>query len=141
MNQFSFFPLMPALVITGFYAAVLALLTLVLALRVVWLRRRHGVGLGSGGHEDLHRAIRAHGNATEYIPLGLILLTLDALAGSPVLAVEIAGALLFLGRLAHAFGLSHSSGASPGRFVGTLSTWLSYLLMTGLLLVAVYTRG
>jgi uncharacterized membrane protein YecN with MAPEG domain len=139
--SFNLLPLLPDLRVDCFYAAVLALLTLVLAFRVAWLRRRYGVGMGSAGHEDLARAVRVHGNATEYIPLGILLLTLDALAGSPVLGVEIAGALLCFGRLTHAYGLSQSSGASPGRFAGTVSTWLSYLVMTGLLLTAVYTRG
>ncbi len=134
-------PLLPGLVVAGFYAAVLALLTLVLAMRVTWLRRRYRVSLGSGGHEDLVRAIRAHGNATEYIPLGLLLLTINALAGSPPLALELAGALLFLGRFAHAYGLSQSSTRSLGRFWGTAGTWASYLVMAGMLLVAVYTRG
>jgi uncharacterized membrane protein YecN with MAPEG domain len=141
VRGFSLFPLLPDLAVVGFYASALALLTLVLAFRVTWLRLRHGIGLGDGGREDLARAIRVHGNAVEYVPLGLVLLTLDALGGSPLVAVEIAGALLFLGRLAHAYGLSQSRGRSPGRFVGTLSTWLSYVLMVGLLLTAVYTRG
>lgn len=140
MTDFSFLPLVPGLAVTGLYAVALTLLTLALAVRVTWLRRHHRVGLGSGGHEDLARAIRAHGNATEYIPLGLLLLALDALAGTPLAWVEVAGALLFLGRLSHAWGLSHGSGASLGRFAGTLGTWLSYLLMAGLLLVALYTR-
>jgi uncharacterized membrane protein YecN with MAPEG domain len=34
-----------------------------------------------------------------------------------------------LGRAAHAWGLSHSSGTSKGRFLGTLFTWLLMLAM------------
>ena len=39
------------------------------------------------------------------------------------------GATLFVSRMAHAWGLSHSSGVSRGRFVGTLFTWLLMLAM------------
>lgn len=138
MADFSLLPLLPGLIVTAFYAAILTLLTLALAFRVSWLRWRHGVGLGDAGRADLARAIRAHGNATEYIPLGILLLALDSVAGIPLLWIEIAGGLLFFGRLSHAYGISISSGRSVGRFTGTLATWLSLLMMTIALFGAIY---
>ncbi|HBA42281.1 MAG TPA: hypothetical protein DCZ07_04830, partial [Alphaproteobacteria bacterium] len=37
-----------------------------------------------------------------------------------------------VGRLAHAIGLSGSSGRSLGRFIGTILTWLVMLVAGGL---------
>ena len=44
------------------------ILLLVLSLLVVRQRRRHKVALGDGGVPELAQAIRAFGNATEYVP-------------------------------------------------------------------------
>jgi uncharacterized membrane protein YecN with MAPEG domain len=47
------------------------LLLLTLSLLVVRLRQKHKVALGDEGIPELARAIRAFGNASEYIPVGL----------------------------------------------------------------------
>jgi uncharacterized protein len=112
--------------ITLFYAGLLALVLLALSMRVVVLRRRHGVGVGSGDHQDLGLAVRAQANFCEYVPLGLLLLFLLEAAGtlSPALLHGL-GVMLLAGRLLHGFfGLNRSAGTSKGRFVGTLLTWL-----------------
>ncbi|GAB4168599.1 MAG: MAPEG family protein [Wenzhouxiangellaceae bacterium] len=117
------------------YAGALALLLLVLSIRVVWLRRKHQVGLGDGGVRELGRAIRAHANFCEYVPIALILLVLLALAGDPDrwLINLLAGGLL-IGRILHAYGLSRSAGTSPARLLGTSLTWL-VLLVAGALAI------
>jgi uncharacterized membrane protein YecN with MAPEG domain len=91
--------------ITSLYAAPLALLIVWLSLRVIRLRRSNKVRLGDGGVSDLQVAIRAHGNATEYIPLSLILLALLEFGGANALAVHAGGMALVAGRLIHARGL------------------------------------
>jgi uncharacterized membrane protein YecN with MAPEG domain len=68
--------------ISSFYAALLALLIVWLSLRVIKLRRTKKVRLGDGGEPELQTAIRAQGNATEYIPISLILLALLELNGA-----------------------------------------------------------
>lgn len=112
--------------ITMFYAGLLALVFLALALRVVRLRRSLQVGLGSGGHEVLDRAVRAHANFAEYVPLVLLLLALvEAGTAAPVWLVHLLGLVLLVGRLIHGFlGLNRRSGYSAGRFWGTFLTWL-----------------
>ena len=121
--------------ILALYAGLLALLLLALSMKVVMLRRRFRIGLGSGNNPELERAIRAHANFVEYVPLTLLLLLLLELSGSmPGAALHGLGAGLLIGRVLHAVGLWGSAGTSPGRFVGTLLTWL-VLLIAGIALV------
>ena len=56
--------------ITGLYAALLTLLILGLAVRVMLIRRRTRIGLGDGGDRSVACAIRAHGNAVEHVGAG-----------------------------------------------------------------------
>lgn len=107
------------------------LLILVLSMLVVRQRQKHKVDLGDGGVAELARAIRALGNATEYIPAGLVGLIVLAMTGTAASAVlvHVAGFLLFAGRVVHAVGLSNSGGASFARTIGMLATWVAYIFM------------
>lgn len=118
----------PAAHAAALWAGLNLILLLVLSVRVVRLRRRHGVALGHGEFADLHHAIRAFANAAEYVPAALVALAVLALAGAPALLVHATGLVLTAGRTAHAVGLSRSGGASLPRAVGTAATWLAYLL-------------
>ncbi len=91
--------------VSAIYAGLLALLIVWLSLQVIKLRRAKKVILGDGGETDLQYAIRAQGNATEYIPISLILLILLELSGAHVLLVHGGGIALVIGRLLHARGL------------------------------------
>ncbi len=108
--------------VTGLYAALLGLLIIVLLLRIVAKRWKFRVGVGDGGEKSLLLAIRAHGNATETIPIALILLAALELNQGSAMSLHIFGASLLLARLLHAFGLSRSGKTSPGRFLGTVLT-------------------
>lgn len=114
--------------ITALYGGLLGLLFLVLCWQVVVHRRKGKVGLGTGGNPDLERAIRVHGNFAEYVPLFLVLLLLAELGGAAAWLLHVLGGAFVLGRLAHAWGLSKSGGVSPGRFYGTLVTWIAILV-------------
>ncbi len=107
------------------------LLMLILSLLVVRQRQKHKIDLGDGGIPELAQAIRALGNAAEYIPAGLVGLVVLAMTGTPAAAVlvHVAGFLLFAGRVSHAVGLSNSGGASFARTIGMLATWVSYIFM------------
>lgn len=120
--------------ITGIYAALAALLVLVLAARVSAARRAAGVGIGDGGHKGLERRIRVHANALENLPLALLLLLLLELNQTQPAWLHVFGIVLIVGRVAHAFGLSRSSGVSLGRALGTALTWGLILVMALLLL-------
>jgi uncharacterized membrane protein YecN with MAPEG domain len=110
------------------------ILLLVLSVRVVRERRRQGVALGDAEIPELARAVRAFGNAAEYIPAGLVGLAILAFAGAPPALVHLAGLILFAGRLAHALGLSRSGGPSRARSFGATLTWVAYLLIAVALL-------
>jgi hypothetical protein len=111
------------------------LILLTLSLLVVRQRQRHKIQFGDGGEPELARAIRAFGNAAEYIPAGMVALAALALAGAHPLAVHTAGLLLFVGRLAHGIGLSRSTGASFLRSAGMVLTWVAYILAGVALLI------
>lgn len=120
--------------ISGIYAALGALLVIVLAFRVIRLRISSRTGIGDGGNHDLIKRIRAHANAVEYLPLGLILLFLVEWNQTQPLLVHGFGIALILGRILHALGLSRSSGTSPSRLIGMSLTLLTILAMAVLLL-------
>lgn len=93
-----------------------------LALRVIRLRWHHQTGIGHGDHPDLERAIRAHANAIEYIPLALLLFLMVALTYASTKEIEWLGAIFLAARFLHAWGLSRHAGASPSRMLGTILT-------------------
>lgn len=60
--------------VSALYAVLGALLLVKFSFDVVRLRTQYHVGYGDGGFSELQVAIRVHGNAVEYVPIGLILL-------------------------------------------------------------------
>jgi len=94
------------LLVTSIIASVLAIVFVRLSLAVIGLRRKNKVGLGSGGYDDLERAIRAQGNFAEYVPFGILLLACLELNGAPWWLVAIPGITLIAGRLIHAKGIN-----------------------------------
>lgn len=118
-----------AVPITAVYASLLAILYVVLSFRVAQRRIRFQVGLGTGQSTELERAVRIHGNFAEYVPIALLLLAFLETGGGPAWAVHVAGAGLLVARGLHALGLTQSSGRSPGRFSGVVTTWLIILAL------------
>jgi len=119
------------------YAGINILLLLLLAYLVSRARRTHKVALGDGGNKLVLRAMRAHANAAEYIPSGLVGLLILALLdpAAPVWLLHAAGISLTLGRISHAVGLSTGT-LNIGRLAGTALTWIAYLLIGGGLIYA-----
>lgn len=107
---------------TALFAGPLGLLYLALTWRVIGFRRSLRIGIGDGGNQDLKRAIRVHANASETIPMGLLLMALNEAGGAPTWVVMTLGCMLLVGRMLHALGLSRHAGTSPGRFVGMVLT-------------------
>ncbi|MEX2498390.1 MAG: MAPEG family protein [Wenzhouxiangellaceae bacterium] len=115
------------------YSSLLALLLIALSYNVVRLRQQHQVGIGSGSIQALERAVRAHANFCEYVPMVLLLLALIEFGGNvPAWALHVLGLLLLAGRVAHAFGLSRSAGTSRARVIGTVLTWMVLLIAAGM---------
>jgi len=117
------------------WAGVSILFMIGLSAVTVRRRRRHLVAFGDGGQAELTAASRAFGNATEYLPVGLVALLLLALVGTPSLVIHVLGATLLLGRVLHAVGLLYQRGPSMGRVVGMILTYLA-LLVAAVTLVA-----
>ena len=114
-----------SLPITALYAALCGFLVIALAANVVRYRLGKKVSLGDGGHKDVTRAIRAHGNTVEYIPLALILVALLEINGGGSSALHVYGILLVAGRLLYAYGmLVPRSSANLPRQLGILTSWL-----------------
>jgi len=109
--------------ITALYAGLFALWFLFLSARVVLYRRHARIGIGSGGDKEMSRRMRVHGNAAEYLPLALLLMLLLELNTALIWPLHVAGVVLIAARALHAWGLGHSAGKSPGRFLGTALTW------------------
>lgn len=123
------------MVIATVYVALLALLLMALSVRVMMVRTSAKVGIGDGGNHALLRAIRAHGNAAENIPIGALLLVAMAAMGFTALWLHVAGATLLVARLLHAWGLSQSSSVSFGRGAGVALTLAAICGMAIALLV------
>lgn len=122
----------PSLPVTTLAALFAALGTIVLALRVTRLRLRLRQGLGEGRQADdrLLRAVRAHGNFVENVPLALILLALAELQVGALASVWVAGGALVLGRLLHAGALARTAGPHPARTAGVALTWTCFLILS-----------
>jgi len=123
------------LTITSFYAAILALLYVVLAGLVIRQRFKHRVGLGTGKEPQLLQTVRMHGNFAEYVPFLLILVALLELQQSPAWQLHLVAGLTLAGRVLHAIGLWRSSGTSVPRFLGMISTFAALIVGAVFLLV------
>ncbi|WP_407023013.1 MAPEG family protein [Roseococcus sp. DSY-14] len=109
--------------ITGTWAALLALLYLALSVLVIRQRYRSRTAIGLGTAEGLLRASRAHGNFAEYVPLALVLMLLLEQGGAPAFLLHGLGAALLLGRASHAWGISRSPERLRFRQLGMLATF------------------
>jgi uncharacterized membrane protein YecN with MAPEG domain len=128
------------LIVTTIIACILTALFIKLSFAVISLRRKNKVGLGSGGHEDLERAIRAQGNFAEYIPIGIILLACLELNGAPWWLVAIPGIALIIGRIMHAMGINTPPPDFTKRVLGMKLTFSALISLLALNLVWVLLR-
>ncbi|TMN33116.1 MAPEG family protein [Pseudoalteromonas sp. S2755] len=95
--------------ITGLYAALLALIYIKLSFNIISLRHRHKVSLGDGGIDELQNAIRIHGNFIEYTPFVLLMmLLLENQQINPYLLHTFGIAFLF-SRVAHYVALGKTN--------------------------------
>ena len=117
------------LLITSIIAAILTIIFIKLSFAVIGLRRKNKVGLGSGGHEDLERAIRTQANFAEYIPLGVILIACLELNGAPWWLVAIPGVSLIIGRLIHAKGMNTPPPDFSRRVLGMKFTFFTLIAL------------
>jgi len=117
---------MLALTVTLSTAAAAAIINIWLSIRIGQLRSALKVSVGTGGHEQLERRMRAQLNFAENTPIVLILIAAIEMArlGNPWLAYV--GAAYSLGRVLHALGMDGGK-LQVGRMIGTMVTMLTQL--------------
>ena len=107
------------------------ILTFLLALNVV----RHRFKGDSADLVMLEKAVRAHGNNTEYVPIVLIGLGVIAMTGASAQTISILGASLLVARVFHAYGIQQAKVPNIFGMVGNIVTWLVMLWVAATLLL------
>jgi uncharacterized membrane protein YecN with MAPEG domain len=114
--------------VTLLYGGLNALLITLLGMQVSRGRAARGVGVETPIPKEMIRAVRAHGNAAEWVPLGLILLLVIELSGAGTrFTLHLAGGTLLLGRVLHAAGFY---GKNKLSVAGAALTYLDLFAMS-----------
>ncbi|MGR5209434.1 MAPEG family protein [Vibrio rotiferianus] len=119
--------------ITALYASALALLLIWLAFQVIKQRRSNKIAYADGGVESLQIARSAQSNASEYIPITLILMALLEYNGASVLWIHLAGIAFVIGRVIHARGILAED--LKGRVTGMKLTFFTMIGLVALNLI------
>jgi len=121
--------------ITPYYAAVLALLFIILSVRTIKSRREHKVAIGDGGEKSILRASRVHANFSEYVPLTLLLIAMLEIQSYSDWIIHGLCIALLAARIAHAYGVSQSNENFKFRIFGTATT-INIIAICAFLLLA-----
>lgn len=121
--------------ITGYYAALLALLLFALSVRVIQARVAARVAIGLGDGVRLLRASRAHGNFVEYVPIILVMMLLLELGGAAGWLLHALGSMTLAGRISHALAISREPETLKLRQLGMFLTFTSLLVAAVALLL------
>jgi uncharacterized membrane protein YecN with MAPEG domain len=121
--------------VTLLYGGLNALFIAFLGIQVSRLRSAHRTGVDEPVPAGLVRPIRAHANAVEWVPLGLILLLALELAGAGNrFTLHLCGGSLLLGRVLHAAGLYGRNKLSVA------GAAINYLVIVVMAVWAIVTR-
>jgi hypothetical protein len=123
------------LIITPYYAAILALLFIILSLRTIKTRREHKVAIGDGGEKSILRASRVHANFSEYVPFTLLLIAMLEMQSYSHWIIHSLCIALVAARIAHAFGVSQADENFKFRIFGTATT-INIIVICAFLLLA-----
>ena len=85
-------------------------------------RRKSGLAIGEGNNEKLIRAVRAHGNFSEFTPMFLISLVIVDQLSKNCDYVACLGSIFILGRVSHATSMFLKKGIL--RVVGMMMTMI-----------------
>ncbi|WP_454784497.1 MAPEG family protein [Legionella sp. WA2024007413] len=110
--------------VTTISSSLLALAYVYLSIYVVTLRRKYKVTIGCNECVDLEKAIRAHGNFNEYVPLTLILLFCAEANKASWITLSILVFFFFLGRFFHAYAFLRKQHHLKFRVQGMILTFL-----------------
>ena len=110
---------------SALYGAFLAVITVFLAMNVSRHRGRAKALFGHNGDDGLESAIRAHANAAENVPLGIVMLVIAELLGANATSMHGLGGTMLVARCASSHGILFRTNAT--RVIGILLTWLAIL--------------
>jgi len=113
--------------VVALYGALNAFLNIGLALVVSRVRGLQKVSLGHGESPIVLKAVRAHGNNAEFVPLALVMLLIAELMGGSSMWLHVLGGTLTVARIAQAIGIYQEKAPNAARFVGTAATWVMIL--------------
>ncbi len=108
--------------ITPYYAAILALLFIILSIRTIKTRREHKVAIGDGGEKSILRASRVHANFSEYVPFTILLIAMLEMQSYSDWMIHGLCVALVAARIAHAYGVSQANENFKFRIFGTATT-------------------
>jgi uncharacterized membrane protein YecN with MAPEG domain len=115
-------------------SAVLVILYFALSLNVSRVRGQTKTGIGTGADPSgpLNKAVRAHGNASEYVPLFVALFLYFSMS-APAGWIAWVVVLVTVARVAHAAGMlltrSFDAPPHPLRGIGGVGTYLGGLAL------------
>ena len=116
------------LIITPVYAALIAILFVILSVNVILQRRRSRISVGDRGEKDMIKAMRTQSNCAEYAPFGLLLIAMVEMQGAGVWLVNLLGLSLLAGRLLHAYGFGKTPQTIILRQIGMGLTFAAVLV-------------
>ena len=111
--------------VTPLYAGCCALLAVLLANQVLYVRLRPK----TTENWRVQATERVQANFVENVPLALVLLLALELSGMSQVALHALGAALITCRLLHAWGMSRNEGANYPRLIGAQGTFLLLSIM------------
>ncbi|MCI5049185.1 MAG: MAPEG family protein [Rickettsiales bacterium] len=104
------------------YAAVFAIIYVLMTFIVIQGRFKNKAPLGDGGHEGLQYRIRAHANFAEFVPLTLLLAFMLELQEANVQMLHGICSALLAGRVLHAICMLNKGKPQVVRVIGMLLT-------------------
>ena len=122
-------------IIVPTYAAILVLIFVVLAWRVIQMRSSAKISMGHGGDPIMERRIRVHGNFAEYVPLALLLLAFMEMQRHSIYIIHILCLILVFARIVHAIGVTPVRENLQMRVIGASSTFIVLVVASIFLLI------
>lgn len=128
--------------ITPIYAAILGPIFVILSIRTLLMRRKLKVVIGNGDQPTLTRAVRAHANFAEYVPISLLLISFLEIRTRTNLLIHTLCIALVIGRIVHAIGVSQIKEDFRYRIAGMMITFTVIVAASiGLMISYVFHLG
>ena len=132
---------MQSLPVTSLFAAVYAIVFVLLSIQVIRQRTATRTAFGDGNDSKLKHYISAHANFAQYVPFFILISALNEMAGMQGNLLYVLNFIMLYGRISHAYGISvhelnHSDDGNVLRFrkTGMMATFAAISLGALLLL-------